>query len=253
MTAAPVGPVPGRRPGTGRRTGLAQVLRSDLAREITDGRYPAGGKLPAERELAARLHASRGSLRQALLLLSDSGLVVAEPQSGWFVRDSRLGEPPSVLLSFTEMAGRRGVGARTSVLRRSVRDPTFSETERLGLPVSARFLGVERVRLLDDDPVCVDRSVIALDRVAGLESTDLSDASLYTVMSRLGATPVRSDFTVEAAGASERDSALLHLDPGAPVLLTDELTYDENGVVLLRGRSVYRANSYRFHATLRRR
>jgi len=54
---------------------LYRRLAGDLAQDILDGVYAVGSVLPTEVDLARSLKASRGSLRQALQLLSDWGLV----------------------------------------------------------------------------------------------------------------------------------------------------------------------------------
>lgn len=239
--------------GTAPSSALAELIRGRLAQEIEAGRHPAGARLPPERELAERLHVSRGSVRQALSLLRDDGLVASAPQSGWFVSDVRLGEPPSVLLSFTQMAARRGGRVRTEVLDHRVREPTYDEGERLALAASAAVLDLERLRRVDGVPVCLDRSVIALARAPGLEAVDLADASLFDALDRLGALPTRTDFVVEATAADARHARHLGVPVGSPVLRTDELAHDGSGAALFIGSSVYRANAYRFHATLRRR
>lgn len=223
-----------------------------LTVDIADQRFQAGSRLPAERVLARQLHASRGSVRAALRLLQAGGRVTAAPQSGWFVTDTRLSEPVNTLISFTEMTARRGLRARTSVLEHHVRAPTYEEVVALSVSTADSVLDTTRLRRLDNTPVCAENSVIALTRIPGIADVDLTDESLYEQMSRLGSAPYRSTFTIEAAGASPTQAALLEIATGAPVLITDERCADRHGDVLLCARGVYRANAYRFHAELRR-
>jgi DNA-binding FadR family transcriptional regulator len=60
-----------------------------LLREIVSGAYPPGARLPAERELAVQLKASRPTLREALRRLAEWGLVEARRGSGIAVRPKR--------------------------------------------------------------------------------------------------------------------------------------------------------------------
>ncbi len=60
-----------------------------LLGDILTGTYPAGSRLPAERELAERLHASRGTLREGLRKLEALGVVEARRGSGIEVLDFR--------------------------------------------------------------------------------------------------------------------------------------------------------------------
>lgn len=60
----------------------------ELLLQITKGQYPLGSRLPSEPDLASRLGISRATLRQALALLQDDGLVRNIRGKGNFVIDS---------------------------------------------------------------------------------------------------------------------------------------------------------------------
>jgi GntR family transcriptional repressor for pyruvate dehydrogenase complex len=76
-------------------------LAQRLEREIVQGRWRAGQRLPAEREWAAQLGISRPVLREALGQLSERGWVHKRQGSGNFVADqpdARRADPWSQLL-----------------------------------------------------------------------------------------------------------------------------------------------------------
>jgi GntR family transcriptional regulator len=50
--------------GTGKPPALHREVAADLGREIGEGRYGTGGRLPAEGELAERYGVSRRTVRQ---------------------------------------------------------------------------------------------------------------------------------------------------------------------------------------------
>ncbi|MFL8906260.1 GntR family transcriptional regulator [Helcococcus kunzii] len=56
-----------------------------LYKKIKDGKFDSGEKLPGEKQLAEELSVSRGTLRQALLLLQEDGLIINKHGSGNFV------------------------------------------------------------------------------------------------------------------------------------------------------------------------
>lgn len=60
----------------------------ELLLQISKGKYPVGSRLPSEHDLASSLGISRVTLRQALSLLQDDGLVRNERGKGHFVIDS---------------------------------------------------------------------------------------------------------------------------------------------------------------------
>src|SRR5262249_52935999 len=61
-------------------------IAEQLRRQIEDGTYPPGSRLPTEAEMTERYHVGRTALRQALARLTADGLLTARPRHGTFVR-----------------------------------------------------------------------------------------------------------------------------------------------------------------------
>lgn len=235
---------------TGTGAAVAETYRR-LSDALRRGVFPEGGRLPGERDLAGSLGVSRSTLRRALGRLADEGKLDRSSQRGWFVSRSVVGEPPSTLQSFTEMAKARGLSPRSRILSRRERPATFEEAEQLGIAPAARVLELHRLRSLDGVPVCLDRSVVVLALAAELAALDLTDRSLYeTLESECGVRIARSSYTVRADACDEETAGFLEVEPGAPVLIGEELTYTDDGTPILAGRMTYRSDAYRFQADL---
>ena len=65
---------------------LYQDLARSLLEELASGRYVAGTRLPAERELATKYGVSRPTVREAIIALEVQGLVEVRIGSGAYVR-----------------------------------------------------------------------------------------------------------------------------------------------------------------------
>jgi len=63
-----------------------EQVAETLVGEIKAGRFPVDSRLPSEQKLAEMYGVSRVTVRQALSVLRDRGLVEAVPRSGSFVR-----------------------------------------------------------------------------------------------------------------------------------------------------------------------
>ena len=145
MTGEPAGPVPdgaARRLAGGR---TPEDVRRVLAERISAGHLRPGQRLGAERALAAELGVSRATLRQALAVLAESGVVRRVPGrgGGTFVsqdkieRDtSRVVGVPALLRSQGVLAGTRVISAGLSrggrARRPRPRDPARRPAHRPG-------------------------------------------------------------------------------------------------------------------------
>lgn len=231
--------------------GAVAVAYRELSDLLQRGSLAPGSRLPGERELAARIGVSRSTLRQALDLLAARGAVDRSPQRGWFVPPRVVGEPPSTLQSFSEMARARGLEPGARVLGMRDRPATFEEAGRLRIAPGASVLELSRLRTLDGVPACVDASVIVLAKVPLLAGAELADRSLYEVIEALSDVRVeRSSYTLRADACGRALAGLLGVQPGSPVLVCEEVTYLSDGSPILAGAITYRADSYRFRADL---
>jgi GntR family transcriptional regulator len=222
-----------------------------LSDALRTGVFPADTRLPGERALAQQLDVSRATVRQVLATLADTGLLRASANRGWFVARHSLSEGPNMLTSFSESARERGLVPSGQVLRQEVRSATLDEAEALGLAPAASVLEIERLRGMDGVPIGLEYDCLPLARVPGLDTADLTDCSLYQVLAeRYDLVTSRCDYEVQAHAASERHAALLCIEPGFPVLVGYQTTYDQHERPVLSGRTTYRGDAYRFKASL---
>jgi GntR family transcriptional regulator len=228
-----------------------QRVQESLEAEIARGGRPPGSRLPPERALAEHFGVSRVTLRRALAELERTGVVTRADARGWTVAGRPIGEPPNVLMSFSEMAASKGLTASSRVTGRNVRSATIDEAEILGLAPGADLFELERVRLMDGVPILIDRTRIPLSLVPGLDRVEFEGVSLYTLLEeRYGIRPTTARFSVEAIAADAREARSLDLLPGQPLLCCNQLTEDQSGRLIEHCQMLYRGDRYRFRATL---
>src|SRR5436305_3664470 len=74
-----------------------RIVREVIAR-VAGGTYPAGHRLPAERDLCREFDVARGTLRKAITQLREMGVLRVKPNSGIYVQGlPRTKLPNSVL------------------------------------------------------------------------------------------------------------------------------------------------------------
>lgn len=208
-------------------TPLHEQISSAIRREVMAAAWPAHMRLPAEPDLAASLAVSRGTIRRALKSLRDAGLLVQVRGRGTFVTSAAIGQPiGQELLSLAEGLEREGIAYETEVLTTSIERPRETLVALLELRDDESVFVIERRRLIDGGPVALLHNYIRRDDCPGIEANDFRHQTVFGLLERVyGLQIVSGRRTFEAIAASPEVAAALEVEPGAPVLYLEQLTY----------------------------
>lgn len=225
---------------------LHAQCRAQLLELIEGGALPAGARLPPERKLAEAWGVSLAPVRQAILDLVADGYLSRTRGSGTFVRASKVEEKLSILSSFTETlrGTRQAAEVRLLQCARTAAPPGVARA--LGAR-GRKLLLVERLGLLDGEPVAHLASYLAPGAAPGLTAKRLEGASLYELLAQeYGVRPLRAESLIEVIRCSAGEAALLGLERGAPALMVEGTTFDQHDRPVEFARVVYRADRFRF-------
>jgi GntR family transcriptional regulator len=127
-----------------------------LRKDIADGRYAVGDRLPTEDEFCRRFGVSRHTVREALRALRDEGLVASRQGAGTTVM-RRVARPLyTYAVSSIEELLQYATEARYEVDKSVVVVADQALADRLGCAVGQRWLRVEGFRYTagEADPIC---------------------------------------------------------------------------------------------------
>lgn len=210
---------------------------------VRAGQLKTDEKLPPERELADLLGISRVTARQALSLLVRDGTLAVRHGIGTFVAGPRLTYQALHLVGFTEETMRRGNRVSSRVLEQVVVRPPISVSSVLRLGVRDQAVKIVRLRSSECAPLVLETSYVPLNCCPGLGEEDLETRSLYALLEDHYRLPLLyASQTVEAAIANEFESELFGIEPGAPVLIVEGVTYSVNDQPVERFKAVYRGD-----------
>ncbi|PRY51113.1 GntR family transcriptional regulator [Geodermatophilus tzadiensis] len=237
-------------PGLDRAAGrpLHVQVADALRAQIRDHRLPPGSALASEVALQERFGVARSVVRQALSTLVAEGLVERSRGRGSVVAPARqhhrLVQRASGL--YAQMAA-EGLAVGTEVLSLT-EEPAAGQDRWLG---GDRVLRLERLRRVDGRPLARIRTALPLPRCAGLTAEELTDASLHEVLTRrFGARPTGGRRQVRAVAADTDLARELETRPGAPLLLLEGQTQDQDGRPLEVFATWHRAEDIAFDVDL---
>jgi GntR family transcriptional regulator len=216
---------------TRRRADPARRIRDVLRARILTGAYGAA-PLPSETELAAEFGASRNVVRDVLTLLRAEGLVDRIPGAGTFVVSAKAVHGLDRLRGLAETFDTEtGTGRVVNqVLLAETVPATPVVAERLELEPGAMVVALERVRLLDGEPLSLDASYLPADVGEPLLAMDLERCDVFGLLERELRLPLGSArLTIEAVAADRTVAGLLQAPEGSPLLLLERLTFSDTG------------------------
>lgn len=215
----------------------------ELKAAIGDGELAPGQPLPSQRQLSEVFGVTLMTLRQALALLTEDGLVSTEHGRGTFVAHRPYRLPLGPLGSFAEEMRRSGRRLRTEVLDFTRTRAPAAVVERLSLRSELAFRLV-RLRHIDDRPLLLQTSYLPLSLGRRIAVDQLTDRSLYAVLDEdLELRVARATETIQAISLSVDDAEVLQRKPSQPALLSNRLTFTDGDRAIVDDRAIMPGDS----------
>jgi len=224
---------------------LYQQLFELMHHEITAGRWKPGDLIPPEAELVRRYRVSRITVRKMLDLLVREGLIVRERGRGTHVALPRLEHGLSRIVSFTDDMRQRGFQTGTKVLFSGLLPAPESIARALGIEAGTELARLDRLRLADGEPMCVEQSYLVHRLLPGILDHDFSTQSLREVkVGEYGIRWSRARQTIQAILSAPELAHVLSVKPNAPLLYIERVSYSQDDVPVEFLRVYYRADRY---------
>lgn len=231
-------------PGQSRYAALAMALKH----RIVAGEWPPGAALPAETSLAAEHGVALGTLRRALELLAEQGLIERRHGKGTFVRGGLEG---ATMLRFFRFGTGDGEVPLSRIL---VRQSVVASAEvacRLGVAGGEPVMRLQRLRSLGGQPCLLEDIWLPLptfERLLDLPLAGWGDLLYPLFAERCGVVVNRATDEIGFAPLSAAQARHLGLEAGHPGVTVTRQACDLAGrCVELR---VTRADAFAFRYTV---
>lgn len=226
---------------------LYRQLKWLIRHGIDDGQYRVGDRLPSENDFARAYGVSRHLVRQALVSLVAEGRVVARQGYGYYVNARRLRRELPVLTGYTAPMRQADPSSRVQVLRQELASEPAEVAAMLGGRGRRQVVLVERLAYLADEPVALLVDYFHRRLADVLLQADIENRPLYEfVEEQAGIRGVRAPTVVSVDFVGQRESSLLRIPEGSPLLRIDISTYAEDGALFSMSSARYRSDRFEF-------
>ena len=219
-----------------------QMLADTLRAQIEDGTYLPGAALPPMDALVAAGKGSRTTVHQAYRALEAAGYVTMAPRRGTVVRDrtpirvplSRYGRvlrPGGTRGPWETATAAQGLDGQMHSTGVATELPPADVASALGLAPDELAVRRSRHATIGDTVVQIQTAWYPQDiaAAAGLDSPEKVVGGVLGAMTAAGVTPRRVDETVTARMPTAKESTVLAIGHGVPVLYVQRITKDRTG------------------------
>ncbi len=233
---------------------LPERAAQDIRDAVRSGTYP-DGRLPAEPILAQQLGVSKATVRHAVSILEQEGLLSRRQGAGTFVvgRALELHNNLSINFGVTDLIESAGFVAGTSAMSVETDNADVHVQRALGLSGSDRVLVLRRTRTADDRIVARTTDIVPL---ALLEARGLTEAaavdhvrgrrSVYEAMAGLGVQVRDGVAEIYPWEADEDLARALETKVGVLLLRLDQTDFDVNGQAIIASTEFFLADAFKF-------
>jgi GntR family transcriptional regulator len=233
---------------------LYYQLKMWLVDQIDSGELIPGDQIPTEQELCEQFDLSRGTVRRALgELISEQRLYLVRGR-GTFVAE--LPRPPWVLataVSIAEALEKQGVPFETHVLAQRLQEADPLVATKLRIEPGEPVVFLERLRVVNGEPLVIFTSHLPEKLVPGLVNIDLTNRSLYRALEEGHGVRISfMDRVLCSRLADKREAEMLGVFTPAAVHVFENLGYDAKGQPIDFGYDVYRGDKSSFEFRVNR-
>jgi DNA-binding GntR family transcriptional regulator len=221
---------------------LVKIIRGNMA----DGVLRPGDQLPSETQLCERYDLSPMTVRRAINILVDQGVVVAQHGRGVFVKPMAMS---SAIFQLTDLQDLFKSSAHSTVQLLESRIVSADErvAGKLAIPVGTRTIFIRRLLRYDPTLALYHREYLVYDPTRPVVEADLEVTELQSLFTTNGEKLLKhGQITVESKLLSAEEAQILEIEPPAAGFGFEHLFYDYDEKPISWGWLIGRADRIRF-------
>lgn len=211
---------------------LYQQLADSLRDKIYEGKYTFGDKLPSERALAETFGISHLTVRKALAVLEEEGLLLRLQGKGTFVRAQKYSVDVQHLDGFTSMLRQQAGAVTRKILYSGIRQAGFKYSRIFGIEREEEVFECVCLSQNADVERALEYNAVPCKHVPDVASYDYSMYSLRDIYKQHGIEIVEERQRLEIVKIYNPQAELLDMEEGADILMLSSTSCDDKGRVI---------------------
>ena len=233
---------------------IGERARDAVMELIARDELQAGDKLPSEAELSQMFNISRPTLREALKLLEQDGLIFTTHGRGRFISAAaalRVERPITAYESITSMLRELGYRPQTRIISVAEQPADKGAAQALRCRAGTPMVAVERLRFQGAEPLVYCVEIVRRDSLPEALDADIFKGSLNDLLEGKRKRPRMSSASVSAVELPKAIARVVGAKHAGPWLLITETCFTDGGEPVVFARDYHRGDAFSFNFSRR--
>ncbi|MCI8933426.1 MAG: GntR family transcriptional regulator [Clostridiaceae bacterium] len=232
-------------------TPMYEQIASQLKQEILEQKFGAGGNIGAHTQLAKRFGVSLITVRKAVQLLADQGLLNVAQGKGTFVKNTALQDNLTRLTGASNIIWESRLSAQIQAPIFEIIDTPASFDSDIRQGLGEKCLHIQRIHLVEGSPIAYAEIYIPQKYGEQLSKADVEQYTIYQLYENKWKVQLgRGKQTIRADRASPIAAKALQIPEGWPVLSILRRAYSASGQLVEYMLMNYEYTKYSFDVEL---
>ncbi|MBI2845160.1 MAG: GntR family transcriptional regulator [Chloroflexi bacterium] len=230
---------------------LYEQLKLAILEAVQRGRITPNQRLPSENTLSRKLKISRMSVHRAYQELAQQGILFARPGKGTYLGTLPVQQDLTDLAGFTADLESKGRKVQSRILEARILAASSLLAEQMEIPVGEEVVLLDRVRMVDGQPLAREKVFLPHRLLPGLLNHDLEHGSLFkTLREFYGRDPHHAEETMAVSIADREISRFLEIKIGDPIFYMERTTRLADQRIIEYGLSWRRGDRCRYRVQI---
>lgn len=227
------------------RTQLYFQLYDILLEKITAGEYKPGELMPTENDLIQTYGISRITVRRAMDMLMNDGLIVKRRGYGTCVQPKKVEQTMKRVLHFSEEMEKKGYTSSTRMLANEMLPASKLIADALQIAEGCPLVRVTRLRYANGVPLCLEIAHLVYERCPEVYGTDFTETSLRNfLLQKYSIAWTTARQRIYAINSNAKIAGSLDIKENSALIYIERVSFMADGKPGEYLQSYYRGDSY---------